>query len=267
MALPLAAALLLVAGQAAAPALTDEQKERFLRDGQIVAIRDAPGGVTGSRRATLKLDQATHDATIQTIDEAAPQKQLGSGFEVDFRDSWKNNVAAYRLDRLLGMRMIPVTVERSHDDKRASFTWWLDDLLLVERERVKKKRQPPDPLAWNRQMYAMRVFDQLIFNFDRNLGNLLIDGQWRLWLIDHSRAFKIFDQLRTPKALPETCDEGLLEGMRQLDKATLQERLGEVLSDSQIDGLLGRRDLIVKFYDELLASRGRASVLYRLPPR
>jgi hypothetical protein len=55
--------------------------------------------------------------------------------------------------------------------------------------------------------------------------------------------------------------------MRQLDKATLQERLGDVLSDAQIDGLLGRRDRIVTFYDELLASRGRERVLYQLPPR
>jgi hypothetical protein len=33
----------------------------------------------------------------------------------------------------------------------------------------------------------MRAFDQLIYNTDRNLGNLLIDGDWRIWMIDHTR--------------------------------------------------------------------------------
>jgi hypothetical protein len=42
------------------------------------------------------------------------------------------------------------------------------------REAEKKKRAPPDEDGFNHQMYIVRVFDQLIYNTDRNLQNLLI---------------------------------------------------------------------------------------------
>jgi len=42
-------------------------------------------------------------------------------------------------------------------------------------------------------MWVVRLFDQLIYNTDRNLGNLLIDKSWRLWMIDHTRAFKVLN--------------------------------------------------------------------------
>jgi len=252
---------------AAAAARSDEQKEQFLLEAEVVRVQDAPDGVTGSLRGTLRLGDLTHDASIQSIDQQATQKALGSTYEVDFRDSYRNNVAAYRLDRMLGLGMVPPSVVRRYKEGKAAYTWWLDDLLMTEKERTKKKQQPPDTLSWNRQIYVLRVFDQLIFNFDRNLGNLLIDKEWRIWMIDHTRAFKIFEELKDKKSLPDTCEAGLLEGMRALDKATLLARMDGLLNGGQIEGLLGRRDVIVKHYDRLLASRGRARVLYELPRR
>ena len=222
---PLVVAVLLAAQQAearvpaAAAPRSDQQKEQFLLEAELVKVKDAPDGVTGSLRGTLRMGDVTHDANIQSIDQAAPQKALGSTYEVDFRDSYKNNVAAYRLDRLLGLGMVVPSVVRPYKDGNAAYTWWLDDLLMTEKERTKKKKQPPDTLSWNRQIYVLRVFDQLIFNFDRNLGNLLIDKGWRIWMIDHTRAFKIFTELRDKKSLPDTCDAGLLEAMRTPDSA------------------------------------------------
>ena len=138
-------------------------------------------------RATLRKDGLEHDAHIQSIDQSQAVKSLGAGTtEMDFRDSFRNNVAAYRLDRLLGLGMVPVTVERNFERKDSAFTWWVDDVLMTELERHDKKMGAPDPPAWNRQIYVVRIFDQLIYNFDRNLGNLLIDKSWNLWMIDHT---------------------------------------------------------------------------------
>jgi hypothetical protein len=256
----------LLALAAHAPRSAKEQ-ERFLTDAEVVNVAEAPGGVTGVLRATLRFGATAHDASIQTIDETRSQKVVGNMTEIDFRDSYKNNVAAYRLDRMLGLGMIPATVARLYDGKPASYTWWLDDLLMTERDRLEKQESPHDVENWNRQVYVVRLFDQLIYNFDRNLGNLLIDDRWRIWMIDHTRAFKVFDDLRDEKELAETCEKDLLAAMRRLDQKALLKAMQGLLSPNQVDGLLGRRDQIVKHYDELIAQRGADAVLYHLPSR
>lgn len=258
---------LLAAGAAAQPGPGDKEKERFLLEAEIVKTEDAPGGVTGSLRATLRLGGVTHEANIQTIDEFVGQKRVGHTTEIDFRDSYRNNVAAYRLDRMLGLGMIPATVVRKHDGRQAAFTWWVDDMLMLEKERFTKKLPAPDTEAWNRQVWVVRLFDQLIFNFDRNLGNLVIDTGWRIWMIDHTRAFKVFDELRDKKELPQMCERHLLAALRRLDKRTLEREMEDLLGGGQIEGLLGRRDRIVKYYDGLIARSGAGHVLYELPSR
>ena len=86
-------------------------------------------------------------------------------------------------------------------------------------------------------------------------------------MIDHTRAFKYFETLKSEKELGERCEKDLLAALRTLDKPTLEERMDGVLNTNQIDGLLARRDKIVAYYDRLIAARGEASVLYDVPPR
>ena len=225
------------------------------------------GGITGARRATLQLGEVQHDALIQSIDEWRSTADLPSGREFDFRDSYKNNVAAYRLDRLLGLGMVPVSVVRSFDHKPAGFTWWVDDVVMDEGARLRKKLEARDVTAWNRQMYVVRIFDQLIYNTDRNAGNLLIDGDWRIWMIDHTRAFKVLAEPGNPKNLGSHCARSLLESLRRLDAPTLAAATTELLSEAQLKGLLARRDFIVRFFEDLVRERGESEVVYDLPVR
>jgi hypothetical protein len=258
---------LLAAGAAAQPGPGDKEKERFLLEAEIVKTEDAPGGVTGSLRATLRLGGVTHEANIQTIDEFVGQKRVGHTTEIDFRDSYRNNVAAYRLDRMLGLGMIPATVVRKHDGRQAAFTWWVDDMLMLEKERFTKKLPAPDTEAWNRQVWVVRLFDQLIFNFDRKAGNLVIDRGWRVWMIDHRRAFKLARHLGNPRLLGDSCERDLLAALRTLRAPALKAEMKDLLSDGQVEGLLARRDAIVAYYDRMIADRGEAAVLFDLPPR
>jgi len=167
------------------------------------------------------------------------------------------------MDRLLGMDMIPPTVERKIGKRSAAVTWWIDDVLMDEKERLLRQELPPIPkrYKWNYQIHIVRAFDQLIANKDRNLGNIVITRDWTIWIIDHTRAFRPWKELLNPDDLVR-CDRALLKGMRGLDKKTLVERLGSYLTNMEIDGLLARRDRIVKFFDEKAARDGENVVLF-----
>jgi hypothetical protein len=163
--------------------------------------------------------------------------------------------------------MVPVTVERRDELEEASFTWWVDDFLMDEKTRLRKKAASPDPGAWDGQMDAVRIFDQLIENSGRNAASLLIDEDWRVWMIQHSRAFKVSARLKSPRSLGARCPRALLAGLRALDKPTIERAMAGVLDTRQVDGLLARRDAILRHFDERIAASGEAVVLYDLPPR
>jgi hypothetical protein len=249
----LAAGFLTISAQSApAPTagLTHAQKEEFLLKAKIVTAKPAAKGITTTLRATLSDGQLTHDASIQRIDDTKHNYETNMGTEMVFRDSWEFNVAAYKLDRLLGLNMIPATVERVYQGTHGSFTWWVDDVLMDEGERQSKKQQSPDKQTWDDQMSIVNVFDQLIYNIDRNVGNLLYDKDWQIWMIDHTRAFRTNTDLMDAKVLTR-CDSALLEKLKQLDAATLKKEIGAYDIDSnRIKGLLARRDKIVKIFEQ-----------------
>jgi hypothetical protein len=248
------------------PTQTDAEKEHFLLEGKIIKHKYAGKGINSTQRVTLRLGDFEHDGHITTIDEHKTRMELSAGVELDFHDSYRGDLAAYRLDRLLGIDMIPVTVPRRYQDAPAAFSWWIDDVLMDESQRLAKQIAPPDVPEWNHRMYVVRVFDQLIYNFDRNLTNLLIDKHWRMWMIDHGRAFKVFKTLRAPKELGTHCERRLLAALRGLDRAAVEAATKDVLTPGQIDGVMARRDLIVRYYEGKIAELGEDAVLYDLAP-
>ena len=242
----------------AADALTWQQKEEFLTKAKIMQSKEAKKGVTGTSRVTLSDGTLTHDASVQTIDDY----KVNFLNEIGFKDTYKDNIAAWRVARLVGIDdMVPPSVKRIFDGKSASFTWWIDNVAMDETERRAKNAQPPDPEAWNEENNVMQVFDQLIYNMDRNQTNMLIDTSWRLWLIDHSRSFRVHKTLKDANVL-KSVDRNMLAKMKTLDEATLTKELGKDVSKDEVKGLLARRDLIVKIFE----SKGE-SALFSRPQR
>jgi hypothetical protein len=255
------------AQQTAPPAsvtLSAEQMEAFLLNAKILDTRSAGGGITNTQRATLSDGVLTHDAQIQTIDEIKQMFKPQNGPpEFNFTDSYRFNVAGYRLAVLLDLDNVPMSVQRTVNGKRAAVTWWIDDVMMDDRTRIKKPVPSPDSVRTAGQIHVMRVFDELIQNRDRNLGNVLWTKDWKMWMIDHTRAFRTGAQLLNPKLL-ERIDRTLFAKIKVLTHETVSAAAGSSLTNYEIQALLTRRDAIVKLFEAKIAERGENSVLYTM---
>jgi hypothetical protein len=242
--------------------LTEEEIREFLLKGEIIEGRPAPKGVTSPSRLTLKYKNMTHDAGFQKIDEFKPYMQFGDGTsETNFQDSYKYDIAAYELSKLLGLDdMMPVTVERKYRGDPGACSWWLS-VKMDEKQRTEKHIEIPDPDAWNKQLRKMTVFGNLVYDMDRNQTNVLITEDWHLYMIDFSRAFRLYTTLKNPKSLVQ-CDRKLLQKLRQLDAAEVTAKTKNWLSKQEIKGLMARRDKIVAIFDDLIVKKGENAVLY-----
>jgi hypothetical protein len=245
--------------------LTPAQMEQFLLRAKIVRSRPIGTGVTGSLRATLSNGTLTHDAQIQYVNQTRPLFQApGVAAELNFKDAYRYNIAGYRLAVLLGLDNVPMSVERRVDGKGAAVTWWIDDVMMDEKERLAKEARGPDPERTAMQTHIMRVFDELISNRDRNMGNLVWTSDWKMWMIDHTRAFRLGDELQRPAALLRV-ERSLLENMRRLTSAEVAKAVGSHLTRAEVGAVIERRDVIVKLFDAKIAERGEAPILFTLP--
>ena len=248
---------------------TEQQKEEFLENAKVIHSTHTAKGVTEPYRLTLSDGTVTHDGDFQPIDEMKAQMQFADGHtEFNFKDSYKFNIAGYELAKLLGLDdMVPVTVQRSWRGKDGSLSWWIPDVTMDEGDRLQRKKKgdaaanPPDNDAWNKQMYKIRVFDELVYDTDANLTNVLITKDWKIWRVDFSRAFRNWKKLKNPDNLV-MCDKNLLEKLKALNEQDLKAATKKDLSGSAIKAVLARRDLIVAQFNKLVAQKGEAAVLY-----
>jgi hypothetical protein len=249
------------AAPAAQPTLTRDEMAVFLKSAKVIRAKVISKGITAPVRLTLSDGRVTHDAAFQAVDEHKASMEFAGGRrELNFIDSWRYNMAAFQLAELLGIGdMMPVTVERKWQGKNGALTWWIDK-LMDEDDRYKKKIQAPDSEAWNRQMFRLRIFSQLVSDSDRNLGNVIITPEWKVMMIDFTRAFRLWATIK--EAEITRCDRRLLESLQGLTSEALSQATKGYLTGSEVKGVMSRRDLIVAHVKKLVAEKGEAAVLY-----
>jgi hypothetical protein len=213
--------------------------EQFLREVRVERVTELEIGVTRPRRAFV---------APGGLADSFAWKPLKPGRYNGYWESYKSEIAAYELDKLLGLNMVPPTVARRVNGDDGAAVLWLQNVRSWE-----SVLPLPKPATWNFQIARMKMFDDLIGNSDRNKGNLLVDGRWTLYLIDHSRAFATDNKL--PQVL-ENIDKRLWEAMAALDEPTLKTGLGKWIDRAQIGALLRRRDRMKQAIDALVAKHG-----------
>ncbi len=217
--------------------------ETYLRTAEIDHFDEVPLGVTHPKRAYFKPGGMVASVAWKVLPPGRP-----SGYW----ESYKSEIAAYELDKLLGMGMVPVAVEKRWKGETAAAILWLSPI-----HSWKEMEPRPKPAKWVRQVARMKMFDNFICNKDRNAGNLLVDDDWNLYLIDHSRAF-INDRDLAVKM--EHIDREFWDKIAGLDEPALTATLGKWVDKVNIKAMLLRRDKMRLAIDKLVAANGEAAV-------
>jgi hypothetical protein len=219
--------------------------ERHLVSAEIVRMEAIGTGVTKPQRAHLA-PPAPFESLVW--------KPLAPGMRGGYQESYKSEIAAYDLDKLLALNMVPPAVERRIDGDAGAAIMWLEGTKSVKETGGKVPTGP----QFGRPLRVMQMFDNLIGNADRNAGNILIDGANNVILIDHSRAFIASDTL--PWKF-ERVDGELWQKFKALTAKELKTTLGQWLDDEAIRGMIARRDRMAREIDKLSATKGAAATI------
>jgi hypothetical protein len=220
--------------------------EQALKTATVTKLEDVPIGVTRPRRARVELP---------TLVSSFAWKVLPPGRTRGFFESYKSEIAAYELDKMLSLGMVPPIVERIVKGEKGAAIYWVDD---TSRWDVKNPVKGPEP-AWSRQLTRMKMFDLLIANIDRNQGNLIYDADFHLFLIDHSRAFTDKKDLKGLSSLAYV-DRELWTRMQALTLESLKAGLGDWVDGGELRALLTRRAAMATEIEKMVASRGERTV-------
>jgi hypothetical protein len=243
-----------------------EKWEEFLKTAKVIGQEQMKGrhAVTSPWKIELEKDGITQRALWKDC----------KGRMRGFMENWKWEIAAYRLDKYLGLNMIPPTVEKRFKNKRGSCQLWLYDCFDLDHKAENKIPVPQKKvISWNRAFYLQRAFDNLIANEDRTQRNYQVNKDWCMYLIDHSRSFRtskkfvknlIYDEnfKQSPDFIMKELPHSFVEKLKSLNFEIIKEIVGEYLSDKEIKCTLLRRDLILAWLDNRIKELGKDNVLY-----
>ncbi len=255
VALPLLGFLLLgssrlASGQPSARAHEWPILEDILETGEVVAIEELGRGANKPLKVTLRKESRSVEGVWKPI-KRGPREEAWESYQAE--------VAAYELDKMIGLYMVPPTVEREIKGIKGSLQLWVDGCRLFQDARA----EAPGGDAWDRTMSRMKVFDNLISNWARTDRDFMVDSEWNVLLIDHSQAFLSTRELSAkPDQVPEIFDRRLMERLRSLQQDMLSMRFGRVLLDPQVRAILGRRDALLTLMEKRIAEKGETAVLF-----
>jgi len=238
-----------------------ESAEVFLREAQVIETRDIGEGHTRPRKLLLERDGVRAHAIFRYVDSERRNQRLQDGrLHLLLSDSYKNDLAAYRLSRVLGFDRIPPVVERRVDDRKGSVQLWIEGAMM-EKKRLEKGLEPPDLVDFGQQRQMLDVFDALVCNIDRNLGNILIDRDWNVWYIDQTRTFARYEE--TPWVSAGLgIDRRIWQRLSSASDEEIRAAVAPWLSRWQVSDLLERRRALVESLSSDIARQGELNAFF-----
>jgi len=230
--------------------IDERDLEEFLRTADVVSIEDIGTGITRPQRITLRKDGHECRAIFKTVDISGVEPGYTNRLESVFTDRFTYEAAAYRLDRMLDIGLVPVTVTREIDGREGSVQLWIENAIEMQAAADNNVMIGDMDLLLQRLM-LMYILDAMIYNVDRNFTNVLVRPEEdELFLIDHSRAFRVnknLPSLKEERDIP--VPESVALQLRTLEIERLEAELGGLLSKRQIRAIDSRRKLLVRELD------------------
>ena len=248
----------------ALPIQQDKEILSFLESAEVTASEEIPVGITDPIRLDLQWEDVRARAVFHYVVDNAPRvKRMANGRVRAYRrDHYTSQIAAYELGRMLQVHNIPPTASRHFNGLDGSAQLWIEN-AMTEEQRQMEGVEPPDWSLWN-QLYAdMRIFDNLVNNIDRNLGNMLIDSQGQLWLIDHTRSFGKDKTIPNPETITR-CSHRLYNALQSLDEDQVEKRMEtmRLLAPGEIKAIFHRRTELLERIDDRIRLLGEEQVLF-----
>ena len=244
--------------------LRGEEAVAFLTDADIVGEpeRFDEAAFTGPLRVTLSDGDRTYRAVFKHEDTRYPEFRFSDGREVEqARDSYRHEIAAYVLDQMLGLDIVPPCVERKINSRTGSLCFWVEG-SMTEAERRQRGLQPSNPVTYKGQLREIELFEQLIADLDySDLRNLIVDEQLRIHKVDSSMAFDTEPDLLTG-LYSSKLSRRLIQALEALDKKEMNESLKPWLHKDQLGSLWERRKRILKRAKQLVSDYGEERALY-----
>ena len=242
----------------------------FLKNATVVSVKDIPEGVTKPKEVLLELDGVQARAAFRYVSKKGQRERMADGsIEMHFRDDFSNEVAAYKLSRLLGMDVVPPAVLREVEGTPGSIQLWVEGAITLKTFNKEKPPGKADPTSRSRylkhQVRDMNIFDNLIRNIDRNQGNIMWDPDMNLWLIDHTRSFSRDDTLPYPDEVVK-CSRWLWAALQDLDQKQVKAILSPYLGGLEIKAVMKRQQKLVKLLQDKIEEEGEDEVLFTYAP-
>lgn len=266
----LLSAFCFAAGEAGEPGsvigvpLEGDEAVAFLAGAEVVGEPESfdEAALTGPVRVSLTDGVRTFRAVFKHEDTKYQEFRFSDGREVrQARDSYRHEIAAYEVDRMLGLGVVPPCVERKIGSRTGSLCFWVEG-SMTEAERRTRGLQSTDPVRYKGQLREIELFQQFIGDLDySDLRNLVVDERLRIHKVDSSMAFDANPELLTG-LYSSRMSRRLLEALEALEKKTLNERLKPWLHKDQRSALWERRDRILKRAGQLVADYGEERTLY-----
>jgi hypothetical protein len=233
--------------------MSDQELEEFLLTAKVVNSEAGLAGVTKPQMLTLHKDGMQIDALFNTEStEIRGGRGPNKNRMLNAADRWQYEVAAYKLDRILGLGMVPVAVERNIDGQVGALIFRTKGLIsLLQKNNEKITADGWCPLQPQHEL--MYVWDTLIYNEGRTQQNVTYTApDWMLRLIGQSRSFRTYrDKPPYVRERKLRMTQEMANRLKSLDSEQLTAELGEYLNRDQIRALLRRRNLLINSWAEI----------------
>ena len=240
------------------PYENDSELLEFLTTASVVSEKDIGVGINSSKKLLIDKDGVQAHAIFREADMRKDTARVDGDIYRFFVDSYLFEPAAYHLAKMLDLHNIPPAAVRFVGRRKGSIQIWIEEVVDEEGADFR----PPSAMAWVQQTWDRFFFDNLVYNIDRNPGNILVTKDYRQWMIDHTRAFQYKNELKNDKLVK--IRRSSWERLLALSEEEIRNALRDYLTIREMNSLLRRRKLIIEHINELLNERGEEAVFYPL---